>query len=144
MKNPVKYIPLILLAALLLLPSCARAEAGTGDASLSGWTDLSAWPDNRFTQEIPAPEAGTPLSCCQGRSAGYEFFAVRLEGVDRDGLDAYRQAVEDAGFLPLSQAEEAPGGQVSIGDIWQKEDAGLSLAWAGDGLVIQIALPAEG
>lgn len=143
MKHSVKYLSLILLAALFLLPSCAKAEAGVGDASLSEWTDLESWPDNRFTQQVPAPEAGTPLSCTQGSSAGYEFFAIRLEDMDQDELAAYRQAAEDAGFLPLSQKEEAPGGLVTVGEVWQKGDVGLSLAWSGDGLVIWISLLAD-
>ncbi len=143
MKQSVKYISLVLIAALLLLPSCAKTEAGTGDVSLSQWTDLAQWPDNRFTRQVPAPETGTPLSCAQGNSAGYEFFAVQLEDVDRDGLDAYRQAAEDAGFLPVSQAEEAPGGQISVGEVRQKGDAGLSLAWGENRLIVYIALPAE-
>ena len=46
--------------------------------------------------------------------------------------------------MPVSsRAEEAPGGQISVGEVRQKGDAGLSLAWGENRLIVYIALPAE-
>jgi len=136
---------LILLAAVLLLSSCGSAEQDIpSSAPEITWTEIDEWPDNEFTRLIPRPEAGTPVRCAQGASAGYSFFSLELADLDPEACKAYLQAIEEAGFSPVSvEEEELSPGSVSIGNVYTSGETGLSLAYSSgvDQLALYISKP---
>jgi len=139
----------LILAALLslsLLTACgpARTEGTSASASNPVWTETDQWPDNEFTQLVPAPEAGTVFATAQGKSNGYDYFAVSLREVSQEEAENYIQTLKDEGFLPVSEKSEMPeGGSVVIGDFFEKGDAGVSLSFSGDTMGLYIARPQE-
>jgi len=135
---------LILLAAVLLLASCGSAGKDIPDpAPEITWMEIDEWPDNEFTRLIPRPEAGTPVRCAQGSSAGYGFFSLELADLDPEVCKAYLQAIEEAGFSPVSVEEDLSPGSVSIGNVYTSGETGLSLAYSSgvDQLALYISKP---
>ena len=128
---------------MLLLASCALSLAllaGCGGepdpapvVSITPWVEADRWPDNEFTRQVPEPEAGAVTAVMEGTSAGYEFFAVQLDGLSREEVGDYLLALEGAGYgsIPEDLGMETSMEGVTVGDMYYRDGVYVSLA-AGD------------
>ena len=141
-----KHIFAVLLCfALFSLTACSPAEKPVFelDAELI-WTESDQWPNNEFTRNIPQPVTGPLVRYSQGTSSNYGFFSLELSDIPLEDCKTYLQAIEDAGFSPISELEEEPSpGFVSIANVYLKEETGLSLAYSSgaEGLMLYISRP---
>ena len=130
------------LLSFALLTACGPGGNGAqSDISSSLiWTEMDQWPDNKFTKLVPLPEAGTVYAAAQGTSQDYDFFAVSLREISREGAEAYVHALERKGFLPISGYEEVPeAGAAAIGFVLEKDRTGVSLSCSGGNMVLYIS-----
>ena len=130
-----RILMVFLSCALALLAGCGGGHS-TGpapDVSVTPWTEIHQWPDNDFTRAVPEPEAGTVTASMEGTSAGYDFFAVQLDGLSREAVQDYLQAVEEAGYQSVTEnlGLEASLEGVTVGDMYYRDGTYLSLS-AGD------------
>ena len=147
-----RILMVFLSCALALLAGCGGGHS-TGpapDVSVTPWTEIHQWPDNDFTRAVPEPEAGTVTASMEGTSAGYDFFAVQLDGLSREAVQDYLQAVEEAGYQSVTEnlGLEASLEGVTVGDMYYRDGTYLSLS-AGDreadnSLGLLISRPSEG
>lgn len=131
----IPMLMVLLSCALALLAGCGGAggAAPTSDVSVTPWIETDQWPDNDFTRAVPEPEAGTVTASMEGTSAGYDFFAVQLDGLSREEVRDYLRAVEEAGYESVTEdlGMEASLEGVTVGDMYCRDGIFLSLA-AGD------------
>ena len=130
-----RILTVFLSCVLALLAGCG-GESGTAhapDVSVTPWTETDQWPDNDFTRAVPEPEAGTVTASMEGTSAGYDFFAVQLDGLSREEVQEYLRAVEEAGYQSVTEdlGMEASLEGVTVGDMYYRDGTCLSLS-AGD------------
>ena len=147
-----RILMVFLSCALALLAGCGGGHS-TGpapDVSVTPWTEIHQWPDNDFTRAVPEPEAGTVTASMEGASAGYDFFAVQINGLSREEVQEYLRAVEEAGYQSVTEdlGMEASLEGVTVGDMYYRDGTYLSLS-AGDqegdnSLGLLISRPSEG
>lgn len=147
-----RILMVFLSCALALLAGCGggHSTASTPDVSVTPWTETNQWPDNDFTRAVPEPEAGTVTASMEGTSAGYDFFAVQLDGLSREEVQEYLRAVEEAGYQSVTEnlGMEVSLEGVTVGDMYYRDGTYLSLS-AGDretdnSLGLLISRPSEG
>ena len=147
-----RILMVFLSCALALLASCGGGHS-TGpapDVSVTPWTEIHQWPDNDFTRAVPEPEAGTVTASMGGTSAGYDFFAVQLDGLSREEVQEYLRAVEEAGYQSVTEnlGMEASLEGVTVGDMYYRDGTYLSLSAGGreedNSLGLLISRPSEG
>jgi hypothetical protein len=116
-----------LLAALLLFlaPGCGAGTGDTGNTANMGdtaaaagesssaaeipWEELSDWPENDYTSQLPKPQAGEPDYALGSPESGY--YAVFLSGLTREEGEDYLDLLREAGFTEVeSQANQVSGG----------------------------------
>ena len=147
-----RILTVFLSCVLALLAGCG-GESGTvpaPDVSVTPWTEICQWPDNDFTRAVPEPEVGTVTASMEGTSAGYDFFAVQMDGLSRTEVQDYLQAVEEAGYQSVTEGlgMETSLEGVTVGDMYYRDGTYLSLS-AGDqaednSLGLLISRPSEG
>ena len=130
-----RILTVFLSCVLALLAGCG-GESGTvpaPDVSVTPWTEICQWPDNDFTRAVPEPEAGTVTASMEGTSAGYDFFAIQINGLSRTQVRDYLRAVEAAGYQSVTEnlGMEASLEGVTVGDMYYRDGTYLSLS-AGD------------
>ena len=130
-----RILTVFLSCVLALLAGCG-GESGTvpaPDVSVTPWTEICQWPDNDFTRAVPEPEAGTVTASMEGTSAGYDFFAVQINGLSREEVQEYLRAVEEAGYQSVTEnlGMEASLEGVTVGAMYYRDGTYLSLS-AGD------------
>ena len=130
-----RILTVFLSCVLALLAGCG-GESGTvpaPDVSVTPWTEICQWPDNDFTRAVPEPEAGTVTASMEGTSAGYDFFAIQINGLSRTQVRDYLQAVEEAGYQSVTEdlGMDVSLEGVTVGDLFYRDGTYLSLS-AGD------------
>ena len=124
-----------LSCALALLAGCGGegGNAPAPDVSVTPWTETDQWPDNDFTRAVPEPEAGTVTASMEGTSAGYDFFAIQINGLSRTQVRDYLQAVEEAGYQSVTEdlGMDVSLEGVTVGDLFYRDGTYLSQS-AGD------------
>ena len=147
-----RILTVFLSCVLALLAGCGGegGNAPAPDVSVTPWTETDQWPDNDFTRAVPEPETGTVTASMEGTSAGYDFFAVQLDGLSREEVQEYLRAVEEAGYQSVTEdlGMEASLEGVTVGDMYYRDGTYLSLS-AGDreadnSLGLLISRPSEG
>ena len=147
-----RILLVFLSCALALLIGCGvgGGTPPTPDISVTPWTETNQWPDNDFTRAVPEPEVGTVTASMEGTSAGYDFFAVQMDGLSREEVQEYLRAVEDAGYQSVTEGlgMETSLEGVTVGDMYYRDGTYLSLS-AGDqaednSLGLLISRPSEG
>lgn len=145
LSNYKRFFAIALLFAVFSLATCGTVEKEvSSSAAEQVWTETDQWPDNQFTQSIPQLTTGNPVRYSQGASSNYDFFSLELSNIPLEDCKTYLQAIEDAGFSPISEFEEEPSpGSVSIANVYLKEETGLSLAYSSgaEGLTLYISKP---
>ena len=130
-----RILLIFLSCALALLAGCGGegGNAPAPDVSVTPWTETDQWPDNDFTRAVPEPEAGTVTASMEGTSAGYDFFAVQINGLSRTQVRDYLQAVEEAGYQSVTEdlGMDVSLEGVTVGDLFYRDGTYLSLS-AGD------------
>ncbi|MEJ8729118.1 hypothetical protein WKS99_08775 [Flintibacter sp. HCN-6482] len=142
MRNWIRAIlvPLSTLA-ILLLAACGQQTVGSA-TSPPTLTPADQWPDNRFTQSIPKPSSGTVTAVSEGNSAGYQIFAVYLDDIGEAEVDAYLQAVQEAGFQSVHDTLGiATENAVALGELFYNGEVSLSVAASGSSLSLAVSLP---
>ena len=145
-----RVLIIFLSCILVLLAGCGGQTSPAPDVSITPWTETDQWPDNDFTRAAPEPEAGTVTAFMAGTSAGYDFFAVQLDGLSREAVREYLRAVEEAGYQSVTEGlgMETSLEGVTVGDMYYRDGTYLSLS-AGDhaednSLGLLISRPSEG
>ena len=130
-----RILLIFLSCALALLAGCGGegGNAHAPDVSVTPWTETDQWPDNDFTRAVPEPEAGTVTASMEGTSAGYDFFAIQINGLSRTQVRDYLQAVEEAGYQSVTEdlGMDVSLEGVTVGDLFYRDGTYLSLS-AGD------------
>ena len=136
MRNWIRAIlvPLSTLA-ILLLAACGQQTVGSA-TSPPTLTPADQWPDNRFTQSIPKPSSGTVTAVSEGNSAGC------LDDIGEAEVDAYLQAVQEAGFQSVHDTLGiATENAVALGELFYNGEVSLSVAASGSSLSLAVSLP---
>lgn len=130
-----RILLIFLSCALALLAGCGGegGNAPAPDVSVTPWTETDQWPDNDFTRAVPEPEAGTVTASMEGTSAGYDFFAIQINGLSRTQVRDYLRAVEEAGYQSVTEdlGMDVSLEGVTVGDLFYRDGTYLSLS-AGD------------
>ena len=130
-----RILLIFLSCALALLAGCGGegGNAPAPDVSVTPWTETDQWPDNDFTRAVPEPEAGTVTASMEGTSAGYDFFAIQINGLSRTQVRDYLQAVEEAGYQSVTEdlGMDVSLEGVTVGDLFYRDGTYLSQS-AGD------------
>ena len=147
-----RILVLFLICSLALLAGCGgKSDTDQSpDISITPWSEIDLWPDNDFTQAVPEPKAGTVTASMEGTSAGYDFFAVQLDGLSRSEVQDYLRALEAAGYESVTEdfGVETSLEGVTVGNMYYRDGTYLSLS-AGDreednSLGLLISRPSEG
>ena len=147
-----RILLIFLSCALALLAGCGGEgdNAPAPDVSVTPWTETDQWPDNDFTRAVPEPEAGTVTASMEGTSAGYDFFAIQINGLSRTQVRDYLPAVEEAGYQSVTEdlGMDVSLEGVTVGDLFYRDGTYLSQS-AGDqegdnSLGLLISRPSEG
>lgn len=99
--------------------------------------EVSAWPDNAYTQVVVKPAAGTPYYVLYDAERGY--YSIFLKDITMEEGKQYLQTLRENGFEPVG----GDGNEVSIGEILRKGQVGLSVSVSENSLGLFITLDAE-
>ena len=78
----------------------------------------------------------------EGNSAGYQIFAVYLDDIGEAEVDAYLQAVQEAGFQSVHDTLGiAMENAVALGELFYNGEVSLSVAASGSSLSLAVSLP---
>ena len=111
------------LGLILLCGACAHTtQVPSSELPLLSLEEISQWPDNKYTNAVPQPEAGTVFQATvYDDAAGY--YSVSLSGTRSQGED-YLDLLKKNGFKPLYQNSN----DVSIGALFEKDNVSVSVA----------------
>lgn len=120
---------LLLTCISLLLTACGQGTQPQ-TAEMDGWTLTDGWPDNEWTQQIPEPKAGQVYATTQGRSAGYDFYVIQLNGLTRQEIGDYIQSLEDQDYGSISDRAglDLSSSGVAVGELFSRDDIYVSLS----------------
>ena len=132
------FVLTLALMMTIVLGACGndRIRMST-DATLPllEFEEISEWPENKYTAAIPQPEAGTPFQATvYDETAGY--FSVFLTNATREQGEEYIALLKESGFETVS----GRSAEVSIGELLQKENVGVSIAVSENGFGIYIRM----
>ena len=115
-----KKTALVAAMLLVLASGCGAVNAGNtpkaGDAAGESssvaeipWEELSHWPENDYTNQLPKPQAGDPDYALGSPESGY--YAVFLSGLTLEEGKEYLDLLREAGFTEVqSQSNQTAGG----------------------------------
>ena len=123
------------IVMLFLLSSCGKMTVNPPEWALNGEPEyVTEWPENRFTADIPKPEAGE-VDYVVDYSAGGRYEIV-MKNIPRAASNAYLRQLCEAGFTD----EAAGSGNVSMGTLLRRGNVVLSVAASGEGMVMLITI----
>ena len=101
------------------------------------FSDDGIWPDNKYTQDIPAPP-GTIGWVMLDDDKG--SCAIRVDGITKAQFEAYYEKLLDSGYTEIEQVaqKEKGRGYISIGTILSNGSRSISLAYAESVLMMTI------
>lgn len=129
---------LLAVAAALLLLTFSACSAGTqsnkADASDYIINEITAWPQNEYTAQVPAPQTGTPAEEIIIPGGPY---SVSVKDVSRQECYEYLDLLRENGFASAFPGEE---NSVSGGWIYTNGASSVTVSQSGSGMVIGVSL----
>ena len=119
MKKTVFYV----LILTVLLCGCSVLDEHEPISGEIEMVSSDFWPDNRFTENLPRPNAETYWILDESDISRY---SMSFMGITESGAEAYIKELKTAGFKEYRRN----GNDVSVGYIFYRGDTYLSLSYS--------------
>jgi hypothetical protein len=137
----------LLFCAAVLVLMAAGCSGGSGSAQTSADSAASesagTWPENKFTDGLPVPQAGDVEDSWVSDDAGGAYCAVKLANVSVADSKAYTDALLAAGFAKVEDASGIPNSAITASGVLYSDGAKyVSMSYTNGNLVLCISLVA--
>lgn len=142
-SNTISFFRVMIAISLIIaLSGCGRnsefiPDDNKNDVSSVVKEEITEWPDNVYTQAIIKPEIGEMDYVLYDEQAGY--YALFLKNVSLEEGTQYIQLLQENGFETVANDSNS----VTIGEVLQKDDTGLSVSVSENVLALYITLNGE-
>ena len=75
---------------------------------------IDAWPENKYTENIPRPESGTPDFVLSGESDGHDYYSVFLSDITREQGEQYVSVLKKGGFREIAADSEPASAGIAL------------------------------
>lgn len=127
-----------LLLVVLAFAGCMQTELHNSDTATGPVPQqITAWPENKYTETIPEPQKGSPDYVISDEEKGY--YAIFMKDITAEEGKDYLRTLEADGYQQIEAAEN----EASAGVLLKREQTHLSVSIAEGILGLYITLVAS-